>query len=588
MRRSLVGGLAFVVAGAVGLVTPRLTAQAARTVESGALLRRSSGAWSGRSAAGASTPSRRAGPAEHVLLRLGRRRRLEDDQRRPHLDADLRLAADRLDRRDRRRAVESRTSSTSAPARPTCATRSRTATACTSRPTPARPGRTSASTTRGRSAASSSIRANPERRLRRGARPRLRRRTPIAASIRSRDGGATWQKVLFKGDDVGAIDLAFDPANPQTIYAALWNTRRPPWSIYPPSNGPGSGLYKSTDGGDDLEPARPAACRPKASAASASRSRRRIRSRVYAIVDAKEGGLFRSDDAGATFDEGVGRHAHLGPRLVLRQGRRRSEERRHRLRVEHRRLPVARRRPDVRRAVQGRRPAATTITSSGSRPDDPQPHDPRRRPGRGRHASTAATPTWSSWLQPADRADLPRRRRLPLSRTGSTGAQQDSGAVGVPLARPVRGDLDARLGAGSAPAARAATPRPIRCTRTSCSAAPSSSCNVVTGETKNVSPEVRRAGVTYRHTWTQPLVFSQADPHALYFSESVPLQDDRRRRDWTQISDDLTREDPGVPPNLDAATAADAPRRRSAAASSTRSRRRRCARRCSGSAPTTG
>ena len=56
---------------------------------------------------------------------------------------------------------------------------------------------------------------------------------------RSTDGGANWQKVLYKGDSVGAIDLAFDPQNSRTIYAALWNTRRPPWSIYPPSYGPG-------------------------------------------------------------------------------------------------------------------------------------------------------------------------------------------------------------------------------------------------------------------------------------------------------------------------------------------------------------
>ena len=65
---------------------------------------------------------------------------------------------------------------------------------------------------------------------------------PDRGVFRSRDGGATWQKVLFKSDDIGAIDLAFDPANPQTIYASLWNTQRPPWSVYPPSTGPGSGL----------------------------------------------------------------------------------------------------------------------------------------------------------------------------------------------------------------------------------------------------------------------------------------------------------------------------------------------------------
>ena len=72
---------------------------------------------------------------------------------------------------------------------------------------------------------------------------------PDRGVYRSRDGGATWQKVLFRNNDVGAIDLAFDPGDPQTVYATLWNTRRPPWIIYPPSYGPGSGVYKSTDGG---------------------------------------------------------------------------------------------------------------------------------------------------------------------------------------------------------------------------------------------------------------------------------------------------------------------------------------------------
>src|SRR2546426_1081410 len=72
--------------------------------------------------------------------------------------------------------------------------------------------------------------------------------------FRSTDGGGTWQKVLFKDDDTGAIDVAFKPGDPRTLYAALWQTRRPPWSVYPPSNGPGSGLYKSTDGGDTWTP----------------------------------------------------------------------------------------------------------------------------------------------------------------------------------------------------------------------------------------------------------------------------------------------------------------------------------------------
>ncbi|HVB37614.1 MAG TPA: hypothetical protein VND92_03720, partial [Vicinamibacterales bacterium] len=64
---------------------------------------------------------------------------------------------------------------------------------------------------------------------------------------RSTDGGATWQKVLYKDEHTGAIDLSFDPQNPAIVYAALWQMGRTPWSLT--SGGPGSGLYKSTDEG---------------------------------------------------------------------------------------------------------------------------------------------------------------------------------------------------------------------------------------------------------------------------------------------------------------------------------------------------
>src|SRR5262249_19710072 len=72
--------------------------------------------------------------------------------------------------------------------------------------------------------------------------------------FRSTDGGRTWQKVLYKDDDTGAIDLAFRPGDPSVVYAALWQTRRPPWSVYPPSSGSGSGLYESTDRGATWAP----------------------------------------------------------------------------------------------------------------------------------------------------------------------------------------------------------------------------------------------------------------------------------------------------------------------------------------------
>ncbi len=71
-------------------------------------------------------------------------------------------------------------------------------------------------------------------------------------------------------------------------------------------------------------------------------------------------------------------------------------------------------------------------------------------------------------------------------------------------------------------------------------------------------PELSRKG-PFRRTWTLPLVFSEADPHALYFSDQFLFRTLDGGNSWDQISPDLTREDPGVPPNLDEATAADAP-----------------------------
>jgi len=114
--------------------------------------------------------------------------------------------------------------------------------------------------------------------------------------FRTADGGKTWQKVLYKNDDTGAIDVVFDPHNSSIVYAALWQVRRQPW--YFNSGGPGSGLYKSVDGGltwKQLEghglPAGELG-RIGVSVSGADSNR------VYALIEAKEGGLYRSDDAG--------------------------------------------------------------------------------------------------------------------------------------------------------------------------------------------------------------------------------------------------------------------------------------------------
>jgi photosystem II stability/assembly factor-like uncharacterized protein len=118
--------------------------------------------------------------------------------------------------------------------------------------------------------------------------------------FRSQDGGKTWQKVLFHGDKVGAVDLAMDPNNPQVLFAALWDVYRTPWLLN--DGGPGSGLYKTTDGGDhwtDItrNDGLPIGTIGKIGVSVSGADSKRI----YAIVEADDGGVFVSNDAGTTF-----------------------------------------------------------------------------------------------------------------------------------------------------------------------------------------------------------------------------------------------------------------------------------------------
>jgi photosystem II stability/assembly factor-like uncharacterized protein len=116
--------------------------------------------------------------------------------------------------------------------------------------------------------------------------------------FRSKDGGKTWEKVLFVDDKTGAIDLAMDPTNPRILYAAFWQVLRQPWTLI--SGGPGSGLYKTTDGGDTwtkLTTGLPQGIKGRIGVAvSPARP-----DRVWAIVEAEDGGVFRSDDGGRSW-----------------------------------------------------------------------------------------------------------------------------------------------------------------------------------------------------------------------------------------------------------------------------------------------
>ncbi|PYQ23983.1 MAG: glycosyl hydrolase [Acidobacteria bacterium] len=113
--------------------------------------------------------------------------------------------------------------------------------------------------------------------------------------FRSQDGGRTWKKVLFVDEKTGASDLAMDPSNPRILYAAFWQVVRRPWELE--SGGPGSSLWKSTDGGDNwkkLTEGLPEGTWGKIGVAASAA----LPGRVFAFVEAKHGGLFRSEDYG--------------------------------------------------------------------------------------------------------------------------------------------------------------------------------------------------------------------------------------------------------------------------------------------------
>ncbi len=117
---------------------------------------------------------------------------------------------------------------------------------------------------------------------------------------RSTDGGHRFERILFRDENSGAVDLSLDPQNPRILYAALWDARRYPWKLV--SGGPGSSLYRSVDGGESWveltdRPGLPDGLKGRIGVACSPAQA----GRVWAAVESKEGGLFRSDDRGESW-----------------------------------------------------------------------------------------------------------------------------------------------------------------------------------------------------------------------------------------------------------------------------------------------
>lgn len=363
--------------------------------------------------------------------------------------------------------------------------------------------------------------------------------------FRSTDGGETWKKVLYHDEDTGGIDLSFDPTNARTVYAVLWSSRRPPWTVGDTYNGSGSGLFKSTDGGDTWQPL-------TRGLPTVTQGLGRIgitiapgdHKRMYALVDAAPdtGGLYRSDDAGDSWTRvnheqriwGRGSDfawVRVDPRnpneiYVCNTSTYRSMDAGHSF-----------------TAIKGA-PGGDDYHAIWINPLNPQIL--LLAVDQGATISVNGGETWSSWYnQPtAQFYHVTTDNRFPY---WIYGGQQESGSAGV-ASRSDYGDITFRdwHPVGIEEYGYAA-PDPLD--SNIIYGGKGTRFNQTTGEIQNVAPEPIRSG-KYRFDRTAPLIFSPADPHTLYLGSSVLFKTTSGGQSWDIISPDLTRADPGSPVTL--------------------------------------
>ncbi len=371
--------------------------------------------------------------------------------------------------------------------------------------------------------------------------------------FRSTDGGETWQKVLYRDENTGGMDLAFAAANPQTVFAVLWSARQAPWEagwVLSQNNG----LYKSTDGGTTWR-------QITAGLPTADEGLGRIGlgtslsepARMYAIVGAGQGkgGVYRSDDGGESW-----RLVNTDGRIWGRDG-------------DFNEVKVDPKNPDVvyvanvvtwkstdgGKTFTGWRgaPGGDDYHRLWINPDNPQII--LNAADQGAVITVNGGETWSSWYnQPtAQMFHVTTDNRFPY---WVYGGQQESGSAGVPSRGP-DGQITFRDW------------RPVGLEEYGYAAPDPLHPNLVyggkltrfdwnTGEVKNVSPvPVRSPGDPVRFVRTAPVIFSPVDPRILYYAGNVLFKTINGGESWTTISPDLTRAAYNVPASLGAFTSLD-------------------------------
>ena len=361
--------------------------------------------------------------------------------------------------------------------------------------------------------------------------------------FRSSDGGATWQKVLYKDENTGAIALAFDPSNSKIIYADLWAARQGPWENGS-WQGPGSGLYKTTDGGNNWRPLTNglptfAQGLGRIGIAVAPNDPKT----VYASVDARQGGgIYRSEDGGETWQL-----RETDPRPWARGS-------------DFAEIDIDPKNRDILyasaiaiyKSVDGGKtwvafkgaPGGDDYHTLWINPDNPQIM--LSAVDQGAVVTVNGGETWSSWYnQPtAQFYHVITDNQFPY---WVYGAQQESGSAGVKS----RGDngaisfRDWRTVGVEEYGYVAPDPLPPNLIY----GGKATRFDANTGQVQNVAPEILRSG-KYRFLRTAPILFSPVDPHVLYLAANVLFKTTNGGVSWDVISPDLSREKPEVPASI--------------------------------------
>jgi photosystem II stability/assembly factor-like uncharacterized protein len=361
--------------------------------------------------------------------------------------------------------------------------------------------------------------------------------------FRSIDGGETWQKLLYKDENTGAIALSFAPGNAQIIYADLWAARQGPWENGS-WEGKTSGLYKSTDGGNTwrqltkgLPGANDQLGRIGFGIAPSDPNR------IYANVDApKLGGIYRSEDAGESWERVNSETRVWGRGSDFAE-----------VKVDPKNKDIiyvantqTYRSTDGGRTYDGWKgaPGGDDYHTIWINPDNPQII--LLAVDQGAVVTVNGGRTWSSWYnQPtAQFYHVITDNQFPY---WVYGGQQESGSAGI-ASRGNDGEITFRewhpVGADEYAyvAPDPLNPNIIYGGRVS-------RWDRITGQAQNVGPEAIRSG-KYRVLRTAPLIFSPVDPHVLYFATNVLFKTINGGHSWDIVSPDLSRETTEVPSSI--------------------------------------